>query len=142
MSGLEELIEKMRQTGRSMAQTSFAGADRLRALPSMTREQIDALDFGVVQVDETGVIKLYNRYEAELAGLTPQAVEGKNFFTQVAPCTNNDIFYGTFRKGLEERDLNVMFLYTFTYKIAPTNVKVHLYRDAASGSNWILVKKR
>jgi photoactive yellow protein len=142
MSGLEELIEKMRQTGRSMAQTSFAGADRLRALPSMTREQVDAFDFGVVQVDETGVIKLYNRYEAELAGLTPQSVEGKNFFTQVAPCTNNDIFYGTFRKGLEERDLNVMFLYTFTYKIAPTNVKVHLYRDAATATNWILVKKR
>lgn len=125
-----------------MAQTSFASADRLRALPAMTREQIDALDFGVVQVDEAGVIKLYNRYEAELAGLTPQAVEGKNFFTQVAPCTNNDIFYGTFRKGLEERDLNVMFLYTFTYKIAPTNVKVHLYRDATSDTNWILVKKR
>ncbi len=142
MSGLEELIEKMRQTGRSMAQSSFAGADRLQALPSMTREQIDALDFGVVQVDETGTIKLYNRYEAELAGLSPQAVEGKNFFTQVAPCTNNDIFYGTFRKGLEDSDLNVLFLYTFTYKIAPTNVKVHLYRHPASATNWILVKKR
>lgn len=142
MSGLEELIEKMRQTGRSMAQSSFAGAERLQSLSSMTREQIDALDFGVVQVDDAGVIKLYNRYESELAGLAPQAVEGKNFFTQVAPCTNNDIFYGTFRKGLDERDLNVLFLYTFTYKIAPTNVKVHLYRDAASATNWILVKKR
>jgi len=142
MRGLDQVIERMRQTGRSMAKSSFVSENVVARLPQMSAEELNQLDFGCVQVDDQGKILQFNRYEAELSGLEPSSVIGKNYFTQVAPCTNNDIFYGTFKKGVQENDLNSLFLYTFTYKMAPTNVKVHLYRDNSSASNWIMVKKR
>jgi hypothetical protein len=37
-------------------------------------------------------------------------------------------------------DLDETFTYTYTYKMRPTLVEVHLYRDAAS-NNWIMVEK-
>ena len=77
----------------------------------------------------------------ELANIQPADAEGKSFFTQVAPCTNNNLFFGSFKKGVQDGELNVLFPYTFTYRMRPTNVKVHIYRDAATRTNWVLVKK-
>jgi hypothetical protein len=37
--------------------------------------------------------------------------------------------------------MDLLFPYTFTYRLAPTEVRVHLHRSA-SGSNWILVRKK
>ena len=70
----------------TMAKSSFIREDELRNLPSMTRAQLDALEYGAVKVDDSGVIELYNRYEAELANIQPADAEGKSFFTQVAEC--------------------------------------------------------
>ena len=81
----------------TMAQSSFISQDELRSLPSMSRAQLDALGYGAVKVDDAGVIELYNRYEAELANIQPADAEGKSFFTQVAPCTNNNLFFGACR---------------------------------------------
>lgn len=125
----------------TMAQSSFISQDELRSLPSMSRAQLDELSYGAVKVDDAGVIELYNRYEAELANIQPADAEGKSFFTQVAPCTNNNLFFGSFKKGVQDGELNVLFPYTFTYRMRPTNVKVHIYRDAATRTNWVLVKK-
>ena len=122
--------------------SSFVPAETLAKLAAMSREQIDTLDFGVVKVDDTGVIQLYNKYEAELAGVTRAAAEGKNFFTQIAACTNNRLFFGRFKQGVAASSLDFTMPYTFTYKLKPTNVHIHLYRDNASKTNWVLVKKR
>ncbi|MEY4828374.1 MAG: hypothetical protein RLZZ562_170 [Planctomycetota bacterium] len=125
-----------------MAQTgSFVTEDILRRLPTMSRAEVDAQDFGIVKVDDNGNITLYNRYEADLASVEPSAAEGKSFFTQIAPCTNNTLFFGNFKRGVKEGKLNALFPYTFTYRMRPTNVKVHMYRDANTRTNWVLVKK-
>ncbi len=121
---------------------SFVSTDILTKLPTMTRGQIDALDFGVVKVDDSGTILIYNRYEAELACVSPSHAESKNFFTQIAPCTNNRLVYGKFKEGLTAGKLDVNIAYTFTYKMKPTNVAIHLYRDSVTKTNWVLVKKR
>jgi hypothetical protein len=40
---------------------SFADASVLARLDTMTPQQLDALDFGVVKVDDSGTILFYNR---------------------------------------------------------------------------------
>ena len=122
-------------------QGTFVPAELFNMLGSLSRADADSCDFGVVKVDDSGRIQMYNRYESELAGVAPSSAEGKSFFTQIAPCTNNALFFGTFKKGIAAGALNVCFPYTFTFKMKPTNVKVHMYRDQASGSNWIFVAK-
>ena len=111
-------------------------------LNAMNRESADAQPFGIVQVDDSGVIQLYNKWESEMAGVASDKAEGKNFFTQVAPCTNNRLVYGRFKSGVAANDLDVEMNYTFTYKMKPTNVKLRIVRDADTKTNWVLVDKK
>lgn len=121
---------------------SFVPEEILGSISGMDNNELDALDFGVVKVDDVGVIQFYNRYESELAGIDPAAAAGKNFFTQLAPCTNNRLFYGRFKSGVAAGSLDITIPYTFTYKMRPTNVNVHIYRDPRQGANWVFVKRR
>ncbi len=117
-------------------------ADILGNLGSISREIADSKDFGIVKVDESGIIQLYNKYESELAGVPVANAEGKNFFTQVAICTNNRLFFGKFKEGVAKKQLDATFYYVFTYKMKPTNVVIRLYRDPSDHTNWIFIKKR
>lgn len=119
---------------------SFVNSDVLTKLGSISREEADRADYGIVKVDSTGKIVLYNHYESRLAGVAPSQAEGRNFFTEIAPCTNNKLFMGRFLQGVEKGELDVAFNYTFTYKMKPTNVAIRLFHDKASKSNWIFVK--
>jgi len=102
---------------------------------------LNQADFGIVRVDDDGVVEFYNTYESQLAGVEPSEAKGKNFFTQLAPCSNNRIFLGRFKKGVRTGSLDEQFTYTFTYKMRPTLVDIRLYRDE-SGKNWVMVRKR
>jgi photoactive yellow protein len=119
---------------------SFVPAGDLLSLNTMSLGQTDSLPYGAVKIDDRGIIKVYNRYESELGGIAPSDAIGKNFFTDIAPCTNNKVFRGCFTKGVEQGTADCLFSYTFTYKMRPTEVKVHLHRS--SGINWMLIAKK
>jgi photoactive yellow protein len=121
---------------------SFVPQTVIDSLARLTRTQADAQAFGVVQVTDEGVVKLYNRWESELAGVAVSAAEGRNFFTQVAPCTNNRLVFGKFKDGVQKGQLDAEFNYTFTYKMKPTNVALRLFRHAPSATNWVFVGLR
>lgn len=122
---------------------SFVPQTFLSRLPQgVTREVADTQGFGIVQLADDGTVQLYNRWESALAGVDPTVALGRNFFTQVAPCTNNRLVFGKFRDGVERGALDTEFSYTFTYKMKPTNVALRLYRDAQSATNWLFVGLR
>ncbi|MGZ8379140.1 MAG: PAS domain-containing protein [Gemmatirosa sp.] len=122
---------------------SFVPPTFLARIPQgVTRELADLQDFGVVQLADDGTVQLYNRWESALAGVDPTAAQGRNFFTQVAPCTNNRLVAGKFRDGVARGALDTEFSYTFTYKMKPTNVALRLYRDPQSATNWLFVGLR
>lgn len=122
--------------------SKFIDPNILGKLGTLTQTEADAASYGIVKVDASGKILLYNKYESELANVPIQTAVGKNFFTEVAICTNNRIFYGRFKEGMINGDLDIAFNYVFTYKMKPTNVVIHLYLDKASDTNWIFVKLR
>jgi photoactive yellow protein len=121
---------------------SFVPQSFLEQLPAASRALADEQPFGVIQVTDDGIVRLYNRWESGLAGVAPTSAEGRNFFTQVAPCTNNRLVLGKFKDGVAKGALDAEFNYTFTYKMKPTNVAIRLYRHAASGTNWVFVGLR
>lgn len=121
---------------------SFVPSTFLSDIPAVDRSQADNQPFGIVQVDDAGVIKLYNKWESEMAGVPVASAEGRNFFTQVAPCTNNRLMFGKFKDGVAKGELDSEFNYTFTYKMKPTNVQIRMYRHAPSSTNWVLVGLR
>jgi photoactive yellow protein len=112
--------------------------ERLRYADEATLHEVP---FGVVRLADDGTVEFYNRYESDLSGVAPAEAVGQDFFTQLAPCSNNHLFRGRFREGVETGTLDAHFTYTFTYKMRPTLVDVRLYRDEA-GLNWVLIHKR
>lgn len=120
---------------------TFVDDKTLRKLSHMGPSEIDELDFGVVRVDDYGRVEMYNDYETRFANISFEAAFGKNFFTQIAPCTNNRLIYGRFKDGILAGELDVSVRYTFTYKMRPTLVLIRLYRDPETKANFVLVKR-
>lgn len=122
--------------------TSFIEPTFLTKLGSLSQGEADAQPFGIVKVDEQGKILLYNKFESELANVPIQTAVGRNFFKEIAICTNNRLFYGKFTEGIAKKELDTTFSYVFTYKMKPTSVMIHLYIDKATKTNWVFVKPK
>lgn len=109
---------------------------------AMSDTDIDSLAFGTVELDPSGKVLRYNATEGAITGRDPKDVIGKNFFTEVAPCTATPEFQGKFKDGVAANDLNVMFEYTFDYQMNPTKVKVHMKKAVGrDDSYWVFVKR-
>ena len=100
---------------------------------------INVLPFGMVKMDLTGKILEYNMAEAELTGTDPAWALGKNFFQEVATCTNTPDFYGRFAEGVKKGFLNSVFNYCFTHCEIPVRVRVHMITMPDSRGQKIVV---
>ena len=122
--------------------TTFVLDFDLQRLSTLTPNEADAIPYGVVKLDDKGTILLYNQYNTENFLYKQAEVVGKNYFTEVVPCANNFMFKGRFFRGVESGQLDSVFDYVFTYRIVPTKVRIHLFRDQITRTNWIFVKKQ
>ncbi len=113
----------------------FAGLEAAIGDPIL----FDELDFGLVAMDLDGTVLAYNRHESEAAGISPDQCIGLNFFSDVAPCTNNYLVAGRFE---EEANLDETIDYVFTLKMRPTRVKLRLLKADRSPHQYLLVQRR
>ncbi|MFQ3620585.1 MAG: photoactive yellow protein [Spirochaetales bacterium] len=124
-----------------MEQVQFDSKNIANVISKMSNDEVDKLAFGAIKLDKTGKILSYNKTEGDITGRKPEEVIGKNFFTEVAPCTNQPEFYGKFKEGVSKGELNVLFEYIFDYKMKPTKVKVHMMKSLVDESYFIFVKR-
>lgn len=120
---------------------SFGAEDIENVLSKMDQDELNQLAFGAIQLDSDGTILSYNTAEGQITGRDPKDVIGKNFFTEVAPCTRSPEFYGKFKEGVKSGTLNTLFEYVFDYKMKATKVKVHMKKALVGESYWIIVKR-
>jgi photoactive yellow protein len=111
-----------------------------QTIDSIGEKELDSLPYGVIQLDAQGTVLRYNAYEEGLSGLTRQKVVGKNFFKQIAPCTDMQEFYGRFREGVAAGELHCTFRYHFAFKRNPRDVTVTLLYNAREKLTWVLVQ--
>jgi photoactive yellow protein len=90
---------------------AFGKNDIENVLGKMTEGEIDRLAFGAVQLDASGRVLSYNAAETGITGRAAASVIGRNFFTDVAPCTDTPAFKGVFDAGVRDDNLNTMFEY-------------------------------
>lgn len=129
------------QPGTGIKTLAFGRLDVENVLAKMDDAQLNKLAFGAVELDAGGRILKYNAVEGAITGRDPQAMIGKNFFTEVAPCTNRPEFKGVFDAGVRGNNLNTLFEYVFDHQMKPTKVKIHMKRAISKGSYWIFVKR-
>ncbi len=120
---------------------TFGSSDIDNVLKNKSAADIDKLAFGAIQLDRAGRVIQYNAMEGQITGRDPGATIGKNFFTEVAPCTNKPAFKGEFDKGVAEGSLNTMFEYVFDYNMKPTKVRVHMKKALTGDMFWVFVKR-
>lgn len=112
--------------------------EKVRELPE---ERLNDLPFGAIRLDKDGNIQSFNKYEADLTGRDPKRVIGKNFFTQVAPCTNVQAFAGRYREGVQKGELHAVFPYKFDFEMAPRDVTVTLFYSRNTEQGWVFVRE-
>jgi len=110
----------------------------LPRLEAMSAQGLDGLAFGVVRMRVGGEVVAYNAWESEKAGLSKERVLGRNFFSDVAPCTNN---YMVAERFMGEPEIDATLDYVFTLRMKPTAVKLRLLRSASAGHMYLLVKR-
>lgn len=113
----------------------------LESITRMGEDQLDALPFGAIRLDRDGTILSFNQSEANLTGRKKEKVIGKNFFTEVAPCTNVQTFAGRFREGMAKKELHAIFPYRFDFQMAPRDVTVTLFYSKQTDSAWVFVRE-
>lgn len=116
--------------------------DLLAAADSMTGAELDQLPYGMIQLDATGRILKFNAVESRLASLPQEQQIGKHFFTEVAPCTKVQEFYGRFKEGVTREELDTSFQFHFAFKQNPRDVTVRLFYSKRTRSVWVMVSDR
>jgi photoactive yellow protein len=133
----------------SLSDDAFASEETLRRIDRMSGAlsdaDLDTLPLGALCVEADGTVRAANTSATRFPGLDAEApadVDGANFFSDLAPSTNNDVFRGRFAEGVEAGALDDRFVYTVIPEDeSPTNLAVHLYRSADADAYWILFRR-
>lgn len=116
----------------------FTSPDLMALLSSATPEEVNEAAFGVVTMNTSGMVEGYNVAECGLSGLSADRVRGRNFFIDVAPCTNN--FMVAERFGTSEA-LDEFVDYVFTFRMNPTRVRLRLLKSPGMAHQYLVVER-
>ncbi len=111
----------------------------LEAADRMSVDELDRLPYGMIQLDGSGRILNYNAVESRLASLPQADAIGKQFFTEIAPCTKVQEFYGRFKEGVIQESLDASFRFHFAFKQNPRDVTVRLLYSKRTRTVWVLI---
>jgi photoactive yellow protein len=117
----------------------FDSPDLFAWLEQASARDLDALPFGLITMNPDGVVTHYNLHESNSSGLTPKRVTGRNFFTQVGPCTNNAMVADRF---FREPALDAVIDYSFTFRMAPRRVRLRLLRQPDGKRMYLALRDR
>ena len=118
-----------------------ASSDVLYTADTLGAAELDALPYGMIQLDSRGVILRYSSAESRLSGLTADRCVGRNFFDEIAPCTHVQEFYGRFLAGVAAQRLDSVFSFRFAFT-PPKDVRIHLFYSRVTRSVWVKVVER
>lgn len=119
---------------------TFDDPEIARAVERLSPEDLHALRFGVVRVDEEGTTRLFNAAEAKLSGYGDRPALGRGFFTEVAPCMNNPSFLGRIERARAAGQLDIEFDYVGDFDDRDKELRVRV-QSAAGGGYWIFIDR-
>ena len=126
-----------------MEALAFDQPDLAQRLAALTEEQLDEATFGIIGFDEATVVRRYNRYESQAAGLSQQSVVGQPFFTSVAPCMNNFMVAQRFDEAQADgAGLDETISYVLTLRMRPTKVRLRLLALPGAATRYVLVQRQ
>ncbi len=114
-----------------------------RAFQSLAAHSLDDLPYGVIVVDDAGFVTAYNLAESRAVGIPRERVLGKNFFLEVAPCTQVKQFQGSFEEFARgKRSAVEPFEFVFPFPSGAQRVTILFVRDEARSTSISIIVLR
>jgi photoactive yellow protein len=139
MNLAEQFAQAEMVTTETLLSDANALIERIQ-MKDLTEAELEQLPFGAIQLDTSGRILRYNRFESKLSGVHKNRALGKHFFTELAPCTNVKEFYGRFQEGVARKRLHEKFRYHFSFKKNPVDVTITLFYSDLTDSIWVFAR--
>jgi len=126
-----------------MTHALFFTDETLQAeLDRSSNDDLDALGFGVIGIDASGVVQRDDRFESQAAGLSSAQVLGQPLFTVVAPCMNNFMVAQRFEDALASSSvLDATVNDVPTLRMRPVKVKLRLRAAPGGKPGYVLVQR-
>ena len=118
---------------------SYEDIELVEVLTRIPRKGRDRMQFGIIELDLRGTIMAYNMGEAKVSGRNAADMIGKNFFSDIAPCTKTPEFYGRFKAGVEKGNFSARFDYLFNHEMNPVAVRVSMMMSTIDDENRVLL---
>ena len=118
----------------------FDAPDLAQAVAALTQDQIDALPFGAILVDNAGQVQFYSRAERRLSGSGERPRLGRAFFTDIAPCMAGPEFRGRIEAALRRGTLDLEFEHTGDFD-DPDRVLARPRPVGRAGGFWIFMAR-
>lgn len=106
-----------------MSQTRIPASQEV---PEIDFATLDLLPYGIIVTNEQGTVLFYNTREEQISLRRRGDVVGKNFFAEVAPCTQVNEFYGRFQETMGRKGYVANFHFTFPFPEQPREVEISL----------------
>lgn len=122
---------------------AFGDVDIVDRIESLAADELDRLDFGVIGFDAAGIVRTYNAFESQCAGLSPARVLGQSMFTIVAPCMNNFMVAQRFDDAAAAgTGLDATIDYVLTLRMRPVKVALRLLSAPSLATRYVLVRRK
>lgn len=109
---------------------------RANSITSLPSTEFDDLPYGIIELDDSGIIHTFNDTEAHNSGRHAEDVIGLNFFRDVAPCAQVKEYEGRFKELVvsDKPSAELNFVYPFPSGAA----RVHILM-LRTHNNWVLI---
>ncbi len=96
----------------------------------------------MIGFDSDGMVRCYNTFESQAAGLSKERVIGQPLFTVVAPCMNNYLVAQRFEDaGESQSSLDETISYVLTLRMRPVKVRLRLLASPGAALRYVLVQR-
>ena len=123
-----------------MTRVDFDTPDLAKLVEGLSQDAFDALPFGAIRVDADDQVLRYNQTERRLSGSGARDRLGRGFFTQVAPCMDNDAFRGRAAQARRAGTLDIEFTHIGDFSDRDRELTVRL-QSAPENGMWIFIRR-
>jgi photoactive yellow protein len=118
----------------------FTAPKLAAAIAMLSPEQINSLPFGVIALDQEGLVRFFSKTEATLSGYRSRPAFGRMFFTDVAPCMDNGTFKGRIDKARQAGPIDICFSFIGDFNDPERELTVRV-QSAKDGGIWIFIQR-
>ena len=115
----------------------FDAPNLMAQLVGMSDDELDALPYGVIEMDQRYTVLRYSATESRNSHLPADRVIGRHFFRDVAYCADNRHVAHRYEEGT--LDATIPYVFAFRMKLEP--VTLRMLRGVGQEKMYLLIRR-